>query len=428
MHYLCIGLKKHSTISQTAIALLFPFANAIKAICLISLCCSFFYTRAHASVSTARVEDGDGTTTVRFFFPISDSQLRQDCLDNATQFDILDEIIANRGVDAITAVEIVAMSSPEGRRDQNLKLAEGRAESMKAYLLGHYPALADLISVRSGISAWPADGATDETTLSTLRFSEITFRFRPEEAPAVTFVDGHATSEPSPAPAELSLDIEDDNTVIITDEIPALEIEPVTVVIPEYRSAETCKYPVTVAAIGTNLLYDALTVYNVELEIPIWDRFSILVEDIYPWWETGFKYCLQMWEMGGELRWWLKPWDVRSDDKLRGFFVGAYGMSSKYDFQWDTAVDYQGEYWSAGAVGGWATAIGRSKKFRLEFSLGIGYLYSDWRHYLPTDSYDKLIRDRNRSGYVTFFGPTRAKVSLTFPIDINFKARRTAHE
>ena len=171
------------------------------------------------------------------------------------------------------------------------------------------------------------------------------------------------------------------------------------------------------AALKTNLLYDLATVYNLALEIPVWDRLSVVVEDTFPWWETSFKYCLQMWEIGGEVRYWFKSWDPKGADKLLGFFAGAYGMSSKFDFQWLNSVDYQGEYWSAGLTGGWSTTLGRRKWANLELSLGLGYLHTDWRHYLPTDVYDKLIRDKSGAGHLDYlFGPTKAKVSLVIPI------------
>ena len=93
-------------------------------------------------------------------------------------------------------------------------------------------------------------------------------------------------------------------------------------------------------------------------------------------------------------------------------------MSSKYDFQYDRSLNYQGEYWSAGLTAGYAMPIGRKKRVNLEFSLSLGYLQSDYRHYQPTGDYDKLIRDKYNIGKVSYFGPTKAKVSLVIPINI----------
>lgn len=176
-----------------------------------------------------------------------------------------------------------------------------------------------------------------------------------------------------------------------------------------------------IVAAKTNLLYDAASALNFELEAPIGNRWSVMVEDIFPWWETGNKYCFQNWEMGAEARFWFKPWDGIGREKLRGFFVGPYVMSGKYDFQYDKQIDYQGEYWSTGLSAGYVMPIGKRKNLNLEFSLSVGYLRSDYRHYMPTDDYSKLIRDPYNVGTVSYFGPTKAKVSLVVPITIPAK-------
>ena len=169
-------------------------------------------------------------------------------------------------------------------------------------------------------------------------------------------------------------------------------------------------------ALKTNLLFDALSMLNAEVEIPIGRRFSVLFEDVFPWWEYGNKYCLQMWEMGPEIRYWFDPRKGRRPDKLEGFFIGAYGMSSKFDFQYDTKIDYQGEFWSAGISAGFAKRIGKKQRNRLEFSIAGGYLLADYRHYLPTDSYDMLIRDKYNTGKFSYGGPLKAKISYVVPV------------
>ncbi len=168
-------------------------------------------------------------------------------------------------------------------------------------------------------------------------------------------------------------------------------------------------------AIKTNLLYDAVTAANVEVEFPIGEKFSIAVEDVFPWWNwgtNGKKYCFQVWEMGVEPRWWFKRTDKR--DYLSGHFAGVYGMSGKYDLQWDTKSCYQGELWSAGLTYGYALPICRW--LNMEFSVSAGYLHSDYRHYQPDPAYEHLYRDKYKVGKISWFGPTKAKISLVVPI------------
>lgn len=168
----------------------------------------------------------------------------------------------------------------------------------------------------------------------------------------------------------------------------------------------------TLFALKTNLLYDALSALNFEVEVPIGKRWSVMVEDVFPWWNNGNKWAIQMWEMGVEGRYWFKRTDAR--DVLTGWFGGLYGMSAKYDFQWKRDICYQGEYWSAGLSGGYAFPI--SKYFNLELSASLGYLSSAYRHYVPAQDYSELIRDPYKQGRKGYFGPTKLKVSLVLPI------------
>lgn len=175
-----------------------------------------------------------------------------------------------------------------------------------------------------------------------------------------------------------------------------------------------------IAALKTNLLFDVVTALNFEVEVPIANRYSFMVEDIFPWWETGNKYCLQAWVIGAEARVWLKSWERGSREKLRGFFAGPYVMSGKFDFQFDKDINYQGEMWSVGVTAGYAMPIGRRKRCNLEFSLSMGYMQAPFRHYQPTDDYIKLIKDPVNDGtfYNIFVYPTKAKISLVVPITV----------
>ena len=195
---------------------------------------------------------------------------------------------------------------------------------------------------------------------------------------------------------------------------------------PEAEPEDTLKihwYP----AIKTNLLYDLATAVNVELEFPIGRRFSIAVEDDFPWWNwgpNGKKYCFQVWNIGIEPRWWFVRTDKR--DWLSGHFLGVYGMSGKYDFQWDTELCYQGEYWSAGLTYGYALPV--CKWANMEFSISVGYLYSDYRHYQPDVAYEHLFRDYYNTGKTFWVGPTKAKISLVIPLGKDSHNRKQAGE
>lgn len=179
-------------------------------------------------------------------------------------------------------------------------------------------------------------------------------------------------------------------------------------------------------ALRTNLLYDAATMVNAELEIALGRRMSIIWEDTFPWWEYGNKYCLQYWAMGPEARIYFRRWD--SDTKFRGMYAGVYGLSGKYDFQYDTKLCYQGEFWSSGLSFGYAKAIGKKQRVNMDFSISFGYLTSNYRHYKPAFDYSELIKDNYNTGAVSYMGPTKVKIVLSVPVHYTRKAKEVSYE
>lgn len=343
------------------------------------------------------VKDGSEGYAYDFqiFFPVNISKFSENYLDNPESLAKLDSVIAIYGANVIDSLLIVARSSPEGRYQFNMDLALNRAKSMSNYLTTHYPDLNAKIRLDHGISPWPK--SKNKKDLVRLRYAAFRLVF----------------------PFDIEIPVPQMENVVIDESLYALDLpeevieqEPIDVVIPAAKSK------MTILALKTNLLYDAVTALNFEIEVPIGKRWSIMWEDVFPWWETGNKYCLQHWEMGPEVRYWFRPWDVYGTDKLRGFFAGVYGMSSRYDFQYDRSLNWQGEYWSTGLSGGWSTALGRSKWGNLELSLALGYLSTRYRGYIPADDYSLLIRNPYRVGSASYWGPTKAKVSLVIPINI----------
>ena len=330
----------------------------------------------------------------RIYFRFDDAKFYDDYLENPQSLAKLDSVISVYGVNVIDSLVVVAKSSPEGPHDYNVRLAQRRAQSMKEYLVSHYPELNGKITLEAGVSPWPK--SRNKKDLIRLRYAafRMVFPFDIE----VPIPDAGPLDE-----SLYTLDIPD--PVVATDVI-------APVVIPDYSSW------MTIVALKTNMLYDLVTALNFEVEVPIGKRWSLMWEDVFPWWETGNKFCFQHWEMGGEVRYWFKPWDVYGTEKLLGFFAGVYGMSAKYDFQYDRSLNYQGEYWSAGLSGGWSTALGKKKWANLELSLALGYLRGPYRGYLPDDEYSLLIRNPYKVGTFTYWPLTKAKVSLVIPINI----------
>lgn len=169
------------------------------------------------------------------------------------------------------------------------------------------------------------------------------------------------------------------------------------------------KERVTVLAIKNNLLYDLALAPNLEIEVPLGQRWSLNTEYKCPWWLSHSRdFCYQLLSGGIEARCWLG--NRRHRSRLTGHFIGLYAEGGVYDFQFGSD-GYHGKYYGAGGVSyGYTHPLGRN--LALEFSLGMGYLTTEYRKYTPSGS-DLIQTD---SGHYNFIGPTKAKVSLVWLI------------
>lgn len=168
-------------------------------------------------------------------------------------------------------------------------------------------------------------------------------------------------------------------------------------------------------ALKTNLLYDLATIVNFGIEVPFKNKFSFLYEHHCPWWlSDNNKYCMQNLSLGGEFRWWFK-----SDNPLSGHFLGVHCWSGKGDIQIGRNFGcYQYEFWSTGFTYGYSIPL--SKRLNMEFALSVGYAHIPYRHYIPTDDWQILLKDPAKKGALNYFGPTKAQINLVIPV----KSRR----
>lgn len=165
----------------------------------------------------------------------------------------------------------------------------------------------------------------------------------------------------------------------------------------------------TVLALKNNLLYDLALAPNIEIEIPVGKRWSVNLEYKSPWWSNSSKeICYQLISGGIESRYWLGNRELHH--RLNGHFFGLYAEGGIYDFQFK-GDGYQGKYYgAAGFTYGYSTSV--SRHLALEFSLGIGYLTTEYQKYTPYEG--SLVW--MSSGNYTFIGPTKAKISLVWVI------------
>lgn len=368
--------------------------------------------------------------------------LQEDYLDNALQmFRIREFLNSSSRIDSIV---IYAYASPEGSPKRNKWLSERRAEVAKDYVLSQLPndsvLLPDNVILRPMGENW--DGLYEELESN---------YHKPNRDKVLRIVRAKVSTETKKWRMQ-NLDNGYTYNWIIRHHMPALRVATWICVYAPYEALHLDTVPETMAkmeelplldstallpvdlastfhrkstfvALKTNLLYDAVTALNVELEVPIGKRFSVMVEDVFPWWSfgpNGNKYCLQMWTMSVEPRWWF--YRKGMNDRLQGHFVAPYVMSGKYDLQWDTSICYRGYGWSAGLTYGYSMPL--CKWLNMEFSMSIGYLNASYQHYQPSPDYEHLYKDPDNAGRLTYIGPTKLKVSLVVPIKLSRRTRK----
>lgn len=165
-----------------------------------------------------------------------------------------------------------------------------------------------------------------------------------------------------------------------------------------------------IMAVKNNLLYDLALAPNLEIEFAIGKRWSLNTEYKCPWWlNNQHSFCYQLLSGGVEARCWLGNRQKR--DRLTGHFLGIYAEGGAYDFQLKEDKGFRGRYYAAsGLTYGYTHQL--ATHLALEFSLGIGYLETEYRKYT---SYKGDLVWTN-SGRYHFIGPTKAKVSLVWLI------------
>lgn len=369
-------------------------------------------------------------------YRVNATSVDENFMDNKAQIHKIKHYLVNSPrVDSIT---IYAWSSPDGLYSKNKTLSRKRANSAKKLLLQHSPDSAKLNSGKIKISP------IAENWDGLIELVEKGYDRKDREKVLTILNDGKMGSDRKKRELK-KLDNGRTWKYLADNYLPQLraatwvcvwaeviqDMPEVAAVVQDRPVQQDCgivplppydyrpKLPQeewrTVAAVKTNLLYDAVTAVNFAVEVPIGERWSIVAEDVFPWWSWGpnhNKYAFQMVEIGIEPRYWF--YKKEDADVLEGHFVGVYGMSAKYDFQWDRSLCYQGEYWSTGVTYGYSLPV--KEWLKLEFSASVGFMRSNYRHYQPSPEYENLYLDEYRVGVLSYFGPTKVNVSMVIPL------------
>ena len=166
-------------------------------------------------------------------------------------------------------------------------------------------------------------------------------------------------------------------------------------------------------AVRTNLLYDAVLVPNVGLEVWLGAGFTLGVDWFYTWipldqqhfyWQTYGGYLTARYYFGKQAA--AQPYG--------GHHVGIYGSMLTYDVEFG-GRGYQADKFGFGGGVEYGYSLPVAKNLCLDFNLGIGYQGGEYKTYLPTDDgTGHYVWEGTYKRH--WFGPTKAEISLKWLI------------
>ena len=408
---------------------------------LISLFCLCYQGHAYGQV------DSVNSDRYTLYYYCDRIDLQEDYLDNAVQMERIRNILARSP--RIDSIAIYAYASPEGAPHRNDWLARRRAEVARDFILANLPN--DSVLLPQNIILHPMgenwEGLYEELEANYHQKNrDRVMKIMRADIPAETkkwrlkqldngFTYNWIIRHHMPALRLATwLCVYQPIQEFVPDTMPELNVGLQTLPVPGpsmLMPVDTVlRKKTTIMALKTNLLYDALTLLNYSIEVPITERFSALWYHQFPWWRWGEadnQYCIRFLSIGAEGRWWFKPkprpqmGKSVQRDKLMGHFVGLYAESGKWDFEWGRDICHQGEHWSVGLSYGYSMPLGR--RLNMEFSLSLGYASIAYRGYTPSENYEILWRDLAKQGRWHYFGPTKVQVSLVVPITMQTKRK-----
>lgn len=168
-------------------------------------------------------------------------------------------------------------------------------------------------------------------------------------------------------------------------------------------------------AVKSNLFYDLTTTLNLGVEVKFAPKWTADLSANYNPFAFSNDKKWKHWMLQPELRYWFC-------EAFNRHFVGAHLLGGVFNtgninapsllsmFPTDKGYRFEGEYFGAGLAYGYHHIL--SPRWSLEYSLGLGWVHSDYEKYDCPHCGDHI-----NSGQKDFFGVTKAAVSLIYLIN-----------
>lgn len=437
-------------------------------LCKIRLCCfAVFLGISQFVMSQTRMD----TLSVQVFFhqgkTFLDPQFRENGV-RLQEFARSVEAFRKDNPEAFRSVHITSSASPEGASSLNQRLAKGRAESVYNYLrqyLEGIPCEVDAIEndweLLERLVVADPDVPNKDEVLEIIRNTPVWIkkngvvvdgkkrqlmnlhggrpwrymynRFFPDmrnSGASVSCVVELLEPKPEPVP--------EPEPEPIPEPIPEPEPVPEPIPEPEPEPEVTVLERRHVLAVRSNLLYDGFYMPNfgwapspnIQLEYyPKDGHFTYNLGFTSPYYHRWNKHkFFQIRDYNIQARYYFK-----GHGDFTGWYASAYVHNNKYGIGFSKTKGWEGEGLGGGLTGGYVLPLSkRYPRWRLEFSLGVGYYQTkydpyvygnpitgqeDTKYYYNYTGDTKNFKERNHR--FTWLGPSEVGVHLTY--DLLFK-------
>ena len=389
---------------------------------LFALSCSF------ASAQNRHDSESD-SIGVQIFFRKGYSTLQPDFRQNGMRVDEFIRRVSEMQNDSamrISAIDIVAFSSPDGSLKHNIRLARKRADNIAAYLRERMHYLSDSIfNVQPKGIDW--NGLIDMVSASNMKYrSEVLDILL--NVPETTYLNGkladsrlkhlmdlhggrpywymHDNLFPSLRAAgayvicdfERILPIAVLDTVIKEDAVEPVHVEESDTVFSESIIDDQTDIASVIApqfpnfkdydrwSVKTNALYLAAGVTNFGTEYAFHPHWSIDLPLVYSPYTIARTYRMRFLYIQPETRYWL-------DNPMRGHFFGVHLHAGVFNVSLDNNNRYQSEKGFYGGGVSYGYSLPFSKHWSAEFTIGIGYAFTRYCTYYNVPNGIRYMKD-----------------------------------
>ena len=321
-------------------------------------------------------------------------------------------------------VVVIGSSSPDGRLENNEKLALQRAHALAAYIKNRLPVedrQMEIISVGvdwrtltelvAEVKDMPNQGEVLDVLQKGYFHAERLQRLKElNDGLPYRWMGKHLFSQLRQSQVVVFYQVKEKPAPQpVPQEEPVVEVAEDTVVVEEPPMPEAVleKQPFY-WALKTNGLYDLALIPNIGVEVYAGRQWSVAANWMYAWWSNRGKN--NFWRIyGGDVevrRWFGKK---AAEKPLQGHHLGVYGQLFTYDFELG-GRGYLGDKWSYAFGFSYGYSLPLAKRLNLDFNLGLGYWGGKYKEYLPIEGHYVWQSTKQRH----WWGPTKAEVTLVW--------------